>query len=175
MGENGYCKILVKDWETSFRKFMAAGSQSKKLTLLYLANDIIQKCKDKAPEFLQAFFKVFLGIFPIVAEKSDDSTIDDIQKLIQIWKTRKIYSTKNVSKLENSLGEKYQPIEMEAKDQELPDNLTSIPKELIEFVGTQKDLEKWVSKTAHSRKELEKILKGKDFDAEEADFITDGI
>lgn len=55
-----HCKTAVQTWIKSLR---SQSSLSKKLTLIYLANDVIQNSRKKGPEYMNEFAPVLKQAF----------------------------------------------------------------------------------------------------------------
>ncbi|XP_071968185.1 regulation of nuclear pre-mRNA domain-containing protein 1B isoform X3 [Engystomops pustulosus] len=65
---------------------------SRKLTFLYLANDVIQNSKRKGPEFTREFEKVLLDAFSHVSSEADDGCRKPLERLLTIWQERSVYT-----------------------------------------------------------------------------------
>jgi len=66
-------------------------AQPKKLTFLYLANDVIQNSKKKGPEFSQEFEGVLPYAFHHVLKDADEKTRGSCMRLLTIWQERGVY------------------------------------------------------------------------------------
>jgi len=85
-----YAKI-AHTWSREFYKIQ----NSRKLTFLYLANDVVQNARKKAPEFAKEFGKVLKKVVEHLANlKLDDKTVKSISRLLQIWQERGIFDAK---------------------------------------------------------------------------------
>ncbi|XP_072400035.1 regulation of nuclear pre-mRNA domain-containing protein 1B isoform X1 [Diabrotica undecimpunctata] len=80
---------VVKIW---FRELIKA-KDSKKLTFMYLANDVIQNSRKKGPEYGQEFSLSLNKAFEHMS-KSDTRTKNSLNRLINIWDERGIYDNK---------------------------------------------------------------------------------
>lgn len=81
--------------------------ETRKLTFLYLANDVIQNSKKKGPEFGTEFGTVLLKAFEHMAEVGlDEKTKGSIVRLLDIWLQREIYSERQISEFKKSLSVK---------------------------------------------------------------------
>ena len=90
-----YSKI-VSIWYKELHKT----SNSRKLTFLYLANDVVQNSRKKAPELSKEFGGVMKKVMEhLHKSKMDDKTKGSISRLIQIWQERQIFDPKTQSEL----------------------------------------------------------------------------
>ncbi|KAI1285494.1 Regulation of nuclear pre-mRNA domain-containing protein 1B [Halotydeus destructor] len=80
-------KVVVQTWATEVRK--AKGN--KKLTLMYLANDIIQNSKKKGPEYIKEFSGSLKGSFENIAKDCDDKTWSGLNRILNVWEERGVY------------------------------------------------------------------------------------
>jgi regulator of Ty1 transposition protein 103 len=76
-----YAKKIVAMW----KKVLTSVSQPKKLTFLYLANDIIQNSKKKSPKFSQEFAEVLQSAFHHVLKEADGKTKAPRHKIGKKW------------------------------------------------------------------------------------------
>lgn len=91
MNEYNTFHIIVKD--------------SKKLTFIYLANDVIQNSRKKGPEFRNEFAPILAPALKIMAQTaSDEKTIQRIERILNIWDERKIFDSKQIAEFRGSLG-----------------------------------------------------------------------
>lgn len=81
--------------------FVAKGS--KKLTFMYLANDVIQNSKKKGPEYGKEFSVHMKKAFEHMS-KSDEKTKNSLDRLLNIWNERGIYDNVLISELQRALG-----------------------------------------------------------------------
>lgn len=79
---------------STFRKFTVA--KNKKLTFMYLANDVIQNSKKKGPEYGREFLKVLPKAFQHIGEccASDEKTNASLARILNIWEERGVYEAK---------------------------------------------------------------------------------
>lgn len=93
-----YAKI-AHTWSREFYKIQ----NSRKLTFLYLANDVVQNARKKAPEFAKEFGKVLKKVVEHLANlKLDDKTVKSISRLLTIWQERGIFDAKTQESLNKS-------------------------------------------------------------------------
>lgn len=83
-----HAKKIVATW----KKLLVQIPQPKKLTFLYLANDVIQNSKKKGPEFSMEFEGVLPYAFHNVLKDADEKTRGSCLRLLTIWEERGVYS-----------------------------------------------------------------------------------
>jgi len=82
-----HAKKIVATW----KKLLVQVAQPRKLTFLYLANDVIQNSKKKGPEFSQEFEGVLPYAFHHVLKDADEKTRGSCIRLLNIWQERGVY------------------------------------------------------------------------------------
>ena len=88
-----HCKIIVKAWYKNLKVTAVA----RKLTAMYLANDVVQNSKKKGPEFAKEFGHVIKKAFEHLSSlKLEDKTILSLARLIAIWVERQIFDRKTL-------------------------------------------------------------------------------
>uniref|UniRef100_A0A0A9X6Z8 Regulation of nuclear pre-mRNA domain-containing protein 1A n=1 Tax=Lygus hesperus TaxID=30085 RepID=A0A0A9X6Z8_LYGHE len=86
-------QLIIKTWA----KEMAKGSELQKLTLMYLANDVIQNSKKKGPEYTKEFIPVLRRAFQIIGGMNcAPRTRQKLDRILQIWEERSVYDKKQV-------------------------------------------------------------------------------
>lgn len=84
---------------------LIAAKDHRKLTFMYLANDVIQNSKKKGPEFGQEFGNVLRKAFENMAvPESDEKTRKSIERILQIWEERSVYEPKLIKEFRRGLG-----------------------------------------------------------------------
>ncbi|OAF69373.1 CID domain-containing protein 1 [Intoshia linei] len=78
-------------------------NETKKLNLLYLANDVIQNGRKFGNEYIQKFKQVFPTVFKI-CQNFNKNNKDNINSVLQVWKERKIFDLEFIKKLNSSFG-----------------------------------------------------------------------
>lgn len=80
--------------------------QSKKLTFMYLANDVIQNSKKKGPEYGKEYGKILKNAFTHIGEtcSSDDKTLGSLGRILKIWEERGVYDEKLIEDFRNALN-----------------------------------------------------------------------
>ncbi|XP_029298352.1 regulation of nuclear pre-mRNA domain-containing protein 1A-like isoform X2 [Cottoperca gobio] len=105
-----HSRTIVSVWINELKKAQV----SRKLTFLYLANDIIQNSKKKGPEFTQDFAPVIVEAFKHVY-RSDFTNHQDgeegckkqLGRVLSIWQERAVYENNLLDQLSQVLyGEK---------------------------------------------------------------------
>jgi len=175
MGEKGFVKKLVQDWIGSFRYYSDLQHHVKRIAMLYLANDIIQKCKGKAPTFLEEFKSGLLVAFKIIAQLNDENNLPAAMKLVDLWRDRKIYGKEAVTQMQQVLTDKSlrskKKEEGENEGMQIPEGLIAVPSEVVAFADATKDLEKWKQKTLTAEKNLREFLQDGNFNEDEAQVL----
>ncbi|XP_069608377.1 regulation of nuclear pre-mRNA domain-containing protein 1B isoform X1 [Ranitomeya imitator] len=90
-----HAATIVTVWQRELRRAKA----SRKLTFLYLANDVIQNSKRKGPEFTREFENVLLDAFSHVSSEADDGCRKPLERLLHIWQERSVYTADFVQQL----------------------------------------------------------------------------
>nr|XP_060637405.1 regulation of nuclear pre-mRNA domain-containing protein 1A [Anolis sagrei ordinatus] len=95
--------LIVTVWERELRK----AKPNRKLTFLYLANDVIQNSKRKGPEFTKDFAPVIVEAFKHVSSETDESCKKHLGRVLSIWEERSVYDNNVLEQLQQALyGEK---------------------------------------------------------------------
>jgi len=82
-----HSKTIVQTWYRELQK----AKPSKKLTFVYLANDVIQNGKKKAPEFSKVFAHMLPDAFTQASKDADEKMKGSLKRVINIWKERGVY------------------------------------------------------------------------------------
>ncbi|XP_044152775.1 regulation of nuclear pre-mRNA domain-containing protein 1B isoform X1 [Bufo gargarizans] len=98
---------IVGVWQRELKK----AKPSRKLTFLYLANDVIQNSKRKGPEFTREFESVLLDAFSHVSSEADDGCRKPLERLLHIWQERGVYSADFIQQLRLAINEDDSPRE----------------------------------------------------------------
>uniref|UniRef100_A0A3P9NFW4 Regulation of nuclear pre-mRNA domain-containing protein 1A n=1 Tax=Poecilia reticulata TaxID=8081 RepID=A0A3P9NFW4_POERE len=98
-----HSKTIVTVWFNELKK----GKVSRKLTFLYLANDVIQNSKRKGPEFTQDFAPVIVDAFKHVNRDGEEGCKKQLGRVLSIWQERAVYENNLLEQLSEVLyGEK---------------------------------------------------------------------
>ena len=116
-------QAIVKLW---FKELGKATPNGRKLTFLYLANDVAQNSKKKHPEYAKEFGTVMTQVVEhLAAIKLDDKTVKAIERLLKIWQDRCIFEPKVQADLSKVWTEKI--LEAAAADDDLNDDPKTPP------------------------------------------------
>ncbi|CAB3220529.1 unnamed protein product [Arctia plantaginis] len=92
--------IVVKTW---FKELLKA-KDSKQLTFMYLANDVIQNSKKKGPEYGQEFGKVLVESFKHMAKTGINAkTKHSLHRILTIWQERGVYDAQKIQEYKEAV------------------------------------------------------------------------
>ncbi|KAL7302933.1 regulation of nuclear pre-mRNA domain-containing protein 1B isoform X1 [Trichogramma pretiosum] len=91
--------LIVKIWY----KELCKSKDSRKLTLMYLANDVIQNSKKKGPEFGKEFESILPKAFENM-KNFDPKTRDKVNRVIAVWEERGVYDKAQIAKFKNAFS-----------------------------------------------------------------------
>ncbi|XP_013861206.1 regulation of nuclear pre-mRNA domain-containing protein 1A isoform X1 [Austrofundulus limnaeus] len=94
-----HSKTIVSVWFNELRKAQV----SRKLTFLYLANDVIQNSKRKGPEFTQDFAPLIVDAFKHVYREGEESCKKQLGRVLSIWQERAVYEQSLLEQLSQVL------------------------------------------------------------------------
>uniref|UniRef100_A0A3Q1AJG0 Regulation of nuclear pre-mRNA domain-containing protein 1A n=1 Tax=Amphiprion ocellaris TaxID=80972 RepID=A0A3Q1AJG0_AMPOC len=98
-----HSKTIVNVWFNELKKAQV----SRKLTFLYLANDVIQNSKRKGPEFTQDFAPIIVDAFKHVYREGEEGCKKQLGRVLSIWQERAVYENNLLDQLSQVLyGEK---------------------------------------------------------------------
>lgn len=103
--------LIVKVWHRELKK----AKSNRKLTFLYLANDVIQNSKKKGPEFTKDFESVLVDACSHVASDADDNCKKHMERLLNIWKERNLYRSDFIQQLKLAIEDSNSPRPSEEK------------------------------------------------------------
>ncbi|XP_054286875.1 regulation of nuclear pre-mRNA domain-containing protein 1B isoform X1 [Macrosteles quadrilineatus] len=87
-------EAIVKMWARELQK----GDEGRQLTLMYLANDVIQNSKKKGPEYGKEFGTVLKKAFETIGTRvHNDKTKKNINRLLDVWEERGVYSRSQIA------------------------------------------------------------------------------
>lgn len=76
---------------------MKKAKQDRKLTLMYLSNDVIQNSKKKGPEYGKEFGSILNDVFTHVGEVcTGDDIFNRIYRILSIWEERGVYEPNQI-------------------------------------------------------------------------------
>lgn len=82
---------------------MFSAKESRKLTFMYLANDVIQNSKKKGPEYGQEFGIHMQKAFEYMSS-CDEKTKNSLERLLNIWEERGIYDKLTINEFKRALS-----------------------------------------------------------------------
>lgn len=100
-----HAALIVRVWHRELKK----AKSSRKLTFLYLANDVIQNSKKKGPEFAKDFEGVLLDACSHVARGGDDGCKKHMERLLTIWQERSLYRPDFIQQLKLTIEDSESP------------------------------------------------------------------
>ncbi|XP_051515607.1 regulation of nuclear pre-mRNA domain-containing protein 1B-like isoform X2 [Myxocyprinus asiaticus] len=104
--------LIVRVWHRELKK----AKSSRKLTFLYLANDVIQNSKKKGPEFTKDFESVLVDACSHVARDGDDGCKKHMERLLNIWQERSLYRSDFIQQLKLAIEDSDSPKHKSADD-----------------------------------------------------------
>ncbi|KAL6613902.1 hypothetical protein ACP70R_036172 [Stipagrostis hirtigluma subsp. patula] len=81
------CRQVVETWDSEFR----AAPCERRVSLLYLANDIMQNSRKEGNGYITEFMRVIPAALNEVFTKGDDFGRNVVKRLIDIWEDRRIF------------------------------------------------------------------------------------
>lgn len=182
IGLEGFAKRLSEDWIHYFKRFNQREYGDKRKALIYLANDILQKCKfnsSQPKDFLEHFKPILSEAAKIVANDTQENLKDEFRNLLKLWKDRKVYTRDFVKELQSYMiqQEKLEDPTEKNVNSVLPEGLLKIPIEILDFLEAEKDMKKWIDNEHDARVKLDQILRNNDytFKEDEAKFQLDAL
>ncbi|XP_030570639.1 regulation of nuclear pre-mRNA domain-containing protein 1B [Drosophila novamexicana] len=86
--------VIVQTWQRELQNV----PEPKKLTFMYLANDVIQNSKKKGPEYGKEFSNVLPKVFGHIGETcSSDKLLGSLGRILNIWQERGVYDPKAIA------------------------------------------------------------------------------
>ncbi|XP_019638210.1 PREDICTED: regulation of nuclear pre-mRNA domain-containing protein 1B-like isoform X1 [Branchiostoma belcheri] len=159
-------KLIVQTWQNELHK----AKPGRKLTFMYLANDVIQNSKKKGPEFTKEFTNVLVRAFQHVARytATDDDTVKRLERIVDIWKERAVYDADYVDQLKRGLHKrsgnedrrspvkkkKVEPVVLLEEEEEEEEGSPREPPEPEELMKALEELEHSASSDAAVREKI---------------------
>ena len=78
-----------------------SATSEKKLTLLFLVNDVLQHSKRKGPQFVDAFGHI---LPKCMADYKDLESKAQIERMLDIWESREVFHKHIISAMKYNLG-----------------------------------------------------------------------
>ncbi|XP_062397013.1 regulation of nuclear pre-mRNA domain-containing protein 1B [Sardina pilchardus] len=107
-----HSSLIVRVWHREMKK----AKSNRKLTFLYLANDVIQNSKKKGPEFTRDFEGVLVDACSHVAREADDGCKRPMERLLTIWQERSLYRADFIQQLKLAIEDSNSPKQKPAED-----------------------------------------------------------
>ncbi|XP_059384446.1 regulation of nuclear pre-mRNA domain-containing protein 1B-like isoform X2 [Carassius carassius] len=107
-----HASFIVRVWHRELKK----AKRSRKLTFLYLANDVIQNSKKKGPEFAKNFEGVLVDACSHVARDGDEGCKKHMERLLNIWQERNLYRADFIQQLKLAIEDSDSPKQKHADD-----------------------------------------------------------
>ncbi|MGH0161100.1 UNVERIFIED_CONTAM: hypothetical protein FKN15_040551 [Acipenser sinensis] len=96
---------IVNVWHREMKK----AKSGRKLTFLYLANDVIQNSKRKGPEFTRDFETVLVDACSHVSREADGGCKKHLERLLTIWQERSVYGADFIQQLKLAIEDSSSP------------------------------------------------------------------
>ncbi|XP_020841352.1 regulation of nuclear pre-mRNA domain-containing protein 1A isoform X4 [Phascolarctos cinereus] len=139
-----HSRPIVTVWERELRK----AKPNRKLTFLYLANDVIQNSKRKGPEFTKDFAPVIVEAFKHVSSETDENCKKHLGRVLSIWEERCVYENDVLEQLRQALyGDKksrkrsYEQIKVDENENCSALGSPSEPPQTIDLIRALQELE----------------------------------
>lgn len=95
----------IHSFNIQYYTFSIVAKDNKKLTFMYLANDVIQNSKKKGPEYGKEFGLVLKKAFEHLASVGiDDKMKNSLGRLLNIWGDREVYDELQIIEFKQALG-----------------------------------------------------------------------
>ncbi|CAL1284910.1 unnamed protein product [Larinioides sclopetarius] len=154
-------KTIVQVWFKELKK----AKSNRKLTFMYLANDVIQNSKKKGPEFSKEFSTVLSKAFAHVNESVNDAkTKSGLDRIISVWEDRNVYDSTVISSLRAAMPKKkkIKVLEVEPVVKKTKEELTVLsprgdPPEAEDLIKALQDLENSPSTDAVVREKIAQL------------------
>ncbi|KAM4692214.1 regulation of nuclear pre-mRNA domain-containing protein 1B isoform 2-T2 [Rhinophrynus dorsalis] len=128
-----HAATIVTVWQRELRRAKA----NRKLTFLYLANDVIQNSKRKGPEFTREFENVLLDAFSHVSREAEEECRKPLERLLHIWQERSVYSSDFIQQIRLAIDSDDSPRETPvAEEKTLKRSFQQIQEEDDDYPGS---------------------------------------
>lgn len=95
-----HAKSIVQVWDAEYYK----SPNDKKLTLLYLANHVLQEGRKKGREYMDEYAKVLPKAMRALQKSGDEKMRKSIARLINLWSERSVFNPVNIKQLKDAVG-----------------------------------------------------------------------
>ncbi|KAI5694643.1 hypothetical protein M8J75_002589 [Diaphorina citri] len=135
---------IVKTWIDEVEK----ADDHRKLTLMYLANDVIQNSKKKGPEYGKEFGHVLKQAFVSVGDvHCSEKTRSSLSRILNIWEERGVYDKQQIASFRTAFNAALEP---QTKRRKLSESNTEVLYDVDE-------LETSASSDANIREKIAKL------------------
>lgn len=83
---------VVRSWERAFQR----ADMDKRLSLIYLVNDVVQTSRRSGREYTEAFHKALPEAFRHMMKHSDEKVQQKLKKLVLVWRDRNVWGNKGL-------------------------------------------------------------------------------
>uniref|UniRef100_A0A3Q4BUW0 CID domain-containing protein n=1 Tax=Mola mola TaxID=94237 RepID=A0A3Q4BUW0_MOLML len=134
-----HSRSIVSVWFNELKKAQV----SRKLTFLYLANDVIQNSKKKGPEFTQDFAPVIVDAFKhVYSRDGEEGCKKQLGRVLSIWQERAVYENNLLDQLSQVLyGEKKPKKRSYEEIQPADEDSPTEPPQTAELIRALQELE----------------------------------
>ncbi|KAK8589904.1 hypothetical protein V6N13_088709 [Hibiscus sabdariffa] len=98
-------KQIVETWDKLFN----SSQKERRVSFLYLANDILQNSRRKGSEFVNEFWKVLPAALNRVYDDGDEHGKKAVTRLVDIWEERKVFGSRGQNLKDEMLGKNPAP------------------------------------------------------------------
>ncbi|GMI65016.1 hypothetical protein HRI_000170900 [Hibiscus trionum] len=98
-------KQIVETWDKLFN----SSQKERRVSFLYLANDILQNSRRKGSEFVNEFWKVLPATLKRVYDDGDEYGKKAVTRLVDIWEERKVFGSRGQNLKDEMLGKNPDP------------------------------------------------------------------
>ncbi|KAE8699245.1 hypothetical protein F3Y22_tig00110584pilonHSYRG00398 [Hibiscus syriacus] len=98
-------KQIVETWDKLFNSFQ----KERRVSFLYLANDILQNSRREGSEFVNEFWKVLPVALKCVYDDGDEYGKKAVTRLVDIWEERKVFGSQGQNLKDEMLGKNPAP------------------------------------------------------------------
>ncbi|KAG8230346.1 hypothetical protein J437_LFUL000617 [Ladona fulva] len=165
---------IVKVW---YRELLKA-KEHRKLTFMYLANDVIQNSKKKGPEFGKEFGNILKKVFEHMAYlDTDDKTRKGLGRLLQIWEERGVYDAKLIKEMKLAFEKKAnsEPPKKKSKVEKSSEEKLSNSKDKVNYmISAKKDQSPHLNQKQTPKEAREHIVRERKKSETEVEVEVDG-
>eukprot|EP00088_Acartia_fossae_P000201 TRINITY_DN10067_c1_g1_i1.p1 TRINITY_DN10067_c1_g1~~TRINITY_DN10067_c1_g1_i1.p1 ORF type:complete len:394 (-),score=94.22 TRINITY_DN10067_c1_g1_i1:588-1721(-) len=98
-----HSRSIIKVWYKNFKSIQKA----RKLTFMYLANDVVQNSRRKGQEYVKEFSTILMKVFHHLSSLGlEDKTKQSLGRLLHIWGERQIFEKSLLQDVENMWSRK---------------------------------------------------------------------